>query len=738
MFIKNVTFQRHGLFLEKHFFYFLNNFLLFKFFFFCLFYKMENANKEIIPGELVDTRMIGVLYFKEVGKPITQLAEEITVSLELRSEEKFQYYLHIFNNDYHDNNDDTWKRFNFQITNDLHFKKYFNSEKNQCIMFQRKNDFYIIEFLVDEQNEKNLPKFLSNLEIFITSHDFRINLEAADKEKTKSEMVMNYETINSISDFIEENFKMFEEKDNIDDIVSKMDNLDLSTKKIKSIFPSATEVYSGKEYTAKALKYNKEKDLLDSVSNTACCKIYNVDSFTFILSVEESEGGLITFTKITSDISICYSTEDYSLMFLANPTFSSNSSDIQAFNIVFASKSELEDLKKNISKYQSISNYQRPYEEIPQSDREWIERENEPEEDLSSKESVGDIDFDSNFDETSEGETKNRMTAQAYLHDRTFVIKDDSTIAVYKTNEDEEKLSQIMTLPVVKTANDENIFLNGAQLYNSDTNLLFLDKNNTNTIWQYDIGSGKIVEEWQAPSIKNIISVAPETKFGQMTNNCVIQGIDGKNIFTMDSRVNKKDKVVNMKTYKTYPYFSCITTTDFGGLAIGSEDGTVRLYNGVGQIAKTSLSCFGDPIRAIDTTSDGLYLVATCDKYLMVISTSYKGESNGFVKRLGKEKKGPKTLKIKPVDITKYGLEREVFTPARFNICKNDSESTITSSIGQYIIVWNFNKIKKGIIDQYKLKKVNQFVIGNTFKYNKDQVVVTMEKKLGLQNQKKY
>ena len=198
------------------------------------------------------------------------------------------------------------------------------------------------------------------------------------------------------------------------------------------------------------------------------------------------------------------------------------------------------------------------------------------------------------------------------------------------------------------------------------------------------------------------------------------------------------NKVVNMKTYKTYPYFSCITTTDFGGLAIGSEDGTVRLYNGVGQIAKTSLSCFGDPIRAIDTTSDGLYLLATCDKYLMVISTSYKGESNGFVKRLGKEKKGPKTLKIKPVDITKYGLEREVFTPARFNNCKNDSESTITSSIGQYIIIWNFNKIKKGIIDQYKLKKVNQFVIGNTFKYNKDQVVVTMEKKLGLQNQKKY
>ena len=65
----------------------------------------------------------------------------------------------------------------------------------------------------------------------------------------------------------------------------------------------------------------------------------------------------------------------------------------------------------------------------------------------------------------------------------------------------------------------------------------------------------------------------------------------------------------------------------------------------------------------------------------------------------------------------------------------NNNESRITSSLGQYIIVWNFDDVKKGILDAYKLRNVNEFVLGNTTKFDKNQLIVTMPKKVRLQNE---
>jgi hypothetical protein len=104
---------------------------------------------------------------------------------------------------------------------------------------------------------------------------------------------------------------------------------------------------------------------------------------------------------------------------------------------------------------------------------------------------------------------------------------------------------------------------------------------------------------------------------------------------------------------------------------------------------------------------------------------------------MGKEKPKPKILKINGNDIVKYGLSQINFTPARFNIDKANGETNIITSIGEYIINWNFTKVLKGIINDYKIKKVDQNVLGNQFKYNKNQIVVTMDTNLRIQNQKK-
>lgn len=222
-----------------------------------------------------------------------------------------------------------------------------------------------------------------------------------------------------------------------------------------------------------------------------------------------------------------------------------------------------------------------------------------------------------------------------------------------------------------------------------------------------------------------------------MTDTQLVHGVNKNTLFTMDARINKKNKVVNAKNYKTNPKMNCIATTDLGGIAVGSLNGEIRLYKEVGKNAKTLLPCFGDPIKSVDVTADGKYVLATCDKYLILIPTTCKGEQTGFNAQMGKEKPNPKLLKVKAIDVSKYGLDKLFFTPARFNVNKQTGETNIITSMGDYVINWNFTKIKKGILDDYKIKNVNQHILDNQFKFNRDQIVVTMDHKLRVQNQKK-
>jgi hypothetical protein len=143
-----------------------------------------------------------------------------------------------------------------------------------------------------------------------------------------------------------------------------------------------------------------------------------------------------------------------------------------------------------------------------------------------------------------------------------------------------------------------------------------------------------------------------------------------------------------------------------------------------------------DPIRSVDVTGEGKYVLATCDRYLILISTTCKGDKLGFDVQMGKEKPKPIILKIKANDIAKFKLDNLVFAPARFNLNRDNGETNIITSLGEYVINWNFNKIKKGILDDYKIKKVYQNVVDNQFKFNRNQIVLTMENKLRIQNQK--
>lgn len=177
-----------------------------------------------------------------------------------------------------------------------------------------------------------------------------------------------------------------------------------------------------------------------------------------------------------------------------------------------------------------------------------------------------------------------------------------------------------------------------------------------------------------------------------------------------------------------------------GGFAIGSINGDIRLYKDVGSNAKNLFPGLGEPIKAIDVSLDGHWVLATSRTYLLVVPTTHTdGESTGFEKTIKGGKPKAKMLKIKATDISKHRMGEVNFTNARFNMGINSNgETSIVTSTGDFLCTWNFNKVRKGFLMAYKIKKLAQKPVDNQFIFNNDEsILCTMQKEVGVQKRAK-
>ena len=349
------------------------------------------------------------------------------------------------------------------------------------------------------------------------------------------------------------------------------------------------------------------------------------------------------------------------------------------------------------------------------------------------------LDIDENYKEVESSKEKlNKFSLNSLSNDRTFCITDDNQIVVYKANEDNDTFEKLSSMPVVQEYEGNNVCFSHGILYKSENNMLLLDENNPYVLYQYDLPKEKIISEWKTEqtSISDICSLK---KNGQMTDEPLIYGVNSKSVFTLDERVNNKNSVIDKKAYNIKNYANKIMSNNNGQFVTGSIKGDLRLYDKMGIKAKNLFSFYGDPIRYIDISSDNQYILLTCDKYLILINSGCNDdETNSFLKTIKTiERKTPLRLQIKTTDIAKYGLNNANYTPAKFNMNKN-GENNIITSLGEYIIIWNYNDIRKGKIANYKIKKVNDLVIDNDFKFGKgNKIIITMPTKVRIQNQKK-
>lgn len=174
--------------------------------------------------------------------------------------------------------------------------------------------------------------------------------------------------------------------------------------------------------------------------------------------------------------------------------------------------------------------------------------------------------------------------------------------------------------------------------------------------------------------------------------------------------------------------FSTIGTSMAGALALGSFDGKIRLYKQVGQDAKTLLPGLGNPIKSVEVSRDGQWVLATTQTYLLCVPTMCSNGKTGFEHRMGKEKPNPLKLQLKAQDIAKYKISAIDFKPAKFNnFSASGEESSIVTSTGSFLVTWNFRKVRRGVLNEYQIKELETMPVDNQFQLDREEKILVTD-----------
>lgn len=325
----------------------------------------------------------------------------------------------------------------------------------------------------------------------------------------------------------------------------------------------------------------------------------------------------------------------------------------------------------------------------------------------------------------------NSQLAVGYKHDRSFVVR-GSKIGVFKHTADNHlrfstNISKVMT-PKGKLLNPKKVML-----HSEDRDLIMQNLEDPTKLYRMDIEHGKVVDEWNVHDDIPVVTFAPENKFAQMTSEQTFLGVSNNALYRIDPRLSGNKLVdADMKQYASKNDFSALATTEKGYIAVASNKGDIRLFDRLGIRAKTHLPALGDPIVGMDVSADGRWILGTTKNYLLLVDAQQKDGKNqgklGFEKAFSADSKPrPRRLALTPEHVAQFFHEtgRSVsFTPAKFNTGEGAEETSIITATGPYIIEWNLKRVLRGMKTPYKIKRYEEEVKADDFKFGSDKNVI--------------
>ncbi|KIM20057.1 hypothetical protein M408DRAFT_331365 [Serendipita vermifera MAFF 305830] len=329
---------------------------------------------------------------------------------------------------------------------------------------------------------------------------------------------------------------------------------------------------------------------------------------------------------------------------------------------------------------------------------------------------------------------KTKNTGMAVGYKGISVVLRGDRLGVFRaTNDGKMELGGTVNQIKGPGKNDKAFEPSKVMLHDQDRSLILMNPQNEHALYQMDLETGKVVEEWKVHDDITINAMAPVDKFAQMNPEETFLGTSHNAIFRIDPRLDKNKLAQDgLKQYATKAKFSSIATTEKGHIAVGSEKGDIRLFDTLGKNAKTALPALGDAVRGLDVTRDGRWVVATCKTYLLLIDTQIGSGKNvgssGFTKSFPADSKPrPKRLQLRPEHVSFMGSQIN-FSPAKFNTGPDSKETSIVTSNGAFVIAWDFEKVKKGKLDRYEVKRYTSNVVEDNFSWGNDkEIIVTLQ-----------
>ncbi|RSL42682.1 hypothetical protein CEP53_012065 [Fusarium sp. AF-6] len=510
--------------------------------------------------------------------------------------------------------------------------------------------------------------------------------------------------------------------------------------------PEALEIYAA--ITAELHLFDPQPGHFVLVDDSVIATVSEVGKWEYWLQIESTEKPWLG-TPVVADFNPVFDFEYLSFVF----NHFSNDGTARSWLLRFKDQTALEKFqeaimqaiweKLNETKWTKMQDKEREYvldsfgdltmEDAPiEEEKEEEEEEDEEIEDdrVQDEEYDSDEENDSTFPRNADGEVNSQL-AVGYKHDRSFVVR-GSKIGVFKHTpnnhlEFSTNISKVTT-PSGKLMNPKKVML-----HSEDRDLILQNEIDPNKLYRMDLEYGKVVDEWNIHDDIPVVTFAPENKFAQMTSEQTFLGVSNNALYRIDPRLSGHKLVDSeMKQYSSKNDFSALATTEKGYIAVASNKGDIRLFDRLGIRAKTQLPALGDPITGMDVSADGRWILGTTKNYILLVDAQQKSGKNegklGFEKGFAADSKPhPKRLALTPEHVAQFYHETGkpvTFTPAKFNTGEGAEETSIITATGPYIIEWNLKRVLRGMKAPYKIKRYEEEVKADDFKFGSDKNVI--------------